>query len=100
MRRTWLALAGIAIAELVLWTVARVVPLPWAPTAAMAIPVFGALVLLVAVVRARPSLGETALAVDGEGHLGDRVSSAMELAAAFPDAAGPADPEAPTHDHR
>ena len=33
---------------------------------------------------ARPSLGETALAVDVEGGLGDRVSSAMELAVALP----------------
>ena len=30
--------------------------------------------------RARPSLGETALAVDAEGHLGDRVASALALA--------------------
>ncbi len=37
----------------------------------------------------RPSLGETALAVDAEGRLGDRVSSALELAVAFPASAGP-----------
>src|SRR4029079_9791414 len=35
-------------------------------------------------VGARPSLGETALAVDAEGGLGDRVSSALELAVGFP----------------
>ena len=34
--------------------------------------------------RARPSLGETALAVDVEGGLGDRVSSALELAVGVP----------------
>ena len=35
-------------------------------------------------------LGETALAVDAEAGLGDRVSSALELAVAFPASAGPA----------
>ena len=44
-----------------------------------------------AAVRARPSLGETALAVDARGALGDRVSSALELAVGFPASAGPAD---------
>jgi hypothetical protein len=33
---------------------------------------------------------ETALAVDAEGRLGDRVSSALELAVGFPASAGPA----------
>ena len=39
---------------------------------AAAIPVIGLLVLLVMVARARPSLGETALAVDAEGGVGRR----------------------------
>ena len=42
-------------------------------------------------------LGETALAVDVEGGLGDRVSSALELAVAFPASAGPP-PEAADDD--
>ena len=75
VRRTWVALAAIAVAEAVLWTVARFVPLEAAPVIAVAIPIVVGLVLLVAVVRARPSIGETALAVDVEGGLGDRVSS-------------------------
>ena len=59
-------------------------PARWAPVIGAAIPVVGALGLLVAVVRARPILGETALAVDAEGRLGDRVSSALELAVGVP----------------
>ena len=90
VRRTWIALAAILVAELVLWTVARFVPLEWAPLMGAAIPVVGALALLVAVVRARPTIGETAIAVDVEGRLGDRVSSALELAVGFPASAGPA----------
>ena len=39
----------------------------WAPVAAAVIPAVGILAWLVAIVRARPGVGETALAVDGEG---------------------------------
>ena len=60
-----------------------------APVVAVAIPILVALILIVALVQARPSLRETALAVDVEGGLGDRVSSAMELAVAYPDSATP-----------
>ena len=60
-----------------------------APVIGAAIPVVIALALLVAAVRCRPSLGEAALAVDAEAGLGDRVSSALELAVAFPASAGP-----------
>ena len=98
VRRTWLALAAILIAELVLWTLARFIPITWAPVAALVIPAIGILAWLVAIVRARPGIGETALAVDGEGQLGDRVSSALELATAFPASAGPADPDASSTD--
>ena len=90
VRRTWLALAAILVAELVLWTIARFVAMEWAPVAGAALPIVGALALLLAVVHTRPSLGETALAVDAEGLLGDRVSSALELAVGFPASAGPA----------
>ena len=89
VRRAWLALAAIAAGEAVLWTVARFLPIEPAPLIAAAIPVVVLLVLLGFVIRARPSLGETALAVDVEGGLGDRVSSAMELAVGFPASATP-----------
>ena len=89
VRRTWIALAAIAISEAVVWTVARFVPLEAAPVIAAAIPVIVVLGLLVATVQARPSLGETALALDMEGRLGDRVSSALELAVGFPASSTP-----------
>ena len=89
VRRTWVALAAIAVGEAVLWTVARFVPLEAAPVIAVTIPIVVALILLIAVLRARPSIGETALAVDVEGGLGDRVSSAMELAVGYPASATP-----------
>ena len=95
VRRAWVALAIVAITELALWAIARVVPIDLAPVIGATIPVMIVLALLVVVVRARPSLGETALAVDAEAGLGDRVSSALELAVGFPGSAGPAtDPEA------
>ncbi|HEY4632824.1 MAG TPA: hypothetical protein VIH00_02820, partial [Candidatus Limnocylindrales bacterium] len=94
VRRAWIALAVIAVAEAALWTVARFVPLESAPLLGAAIPVAVALGLLLVSVRVRPSLGETALAVDAEGGLGDRVSSALELAVGFPDSATPPDPSA------
>ena len=89
VRRAWIALAAVVVAEAVLWTLARFIPLEAAPVIGAAIPVIGVLALLVAVVQARPSLGETALAVDAEGGLGDRVSSALELAVGFPASATP-----------
>ena len=46
--------------------------------------------LLVLVVRARPSIGETALAVDAEGGSGDALASALAFAQAMPATAGPA----------
>jgi CheY-like chemotaxis protein len=92
VRRAWIAIAIIVVAEAALWMVARIVPIGSAPLVAAAIPVVVALGLLAATVKARPSLGETALAVDAEGGLGDRVSSALELAVAAPESARPADP--------
>ena len=89
VRRTWLAIAAIAVGEAALWTIARFVPLGSAPIIAAALPIAIALILLAFVIRARPSLGETALAVDVEGGLGDRVSSALELAVGFPGSATP-----------
>ena len=89
VRRGWIALAVVVVAELLLWTLARFVPLPSALLVGAAIPIVGLLGWLVAGVRSRPSIGETALAVDAEAGLGDRVSSALELAVGFPDSAGP-----------
>ena len=43
VRRGWIALAAVVVAELVLWTLARFVPLPWAPVVGAAIPVLGLL---------------------------------------------------------
>jgi len=72
-----------------LWALARVIPLESAPAVGVGIPVAIALVLLVVALRARPSIGETALAVDVEAGLGDRISSALELAVGFPGSARP-----------
>ncbi|MDP9244737.1 MAG: hypothetical protein M3O77_06610, partial [Chloroflexota bacterium] len=88
VRRTWIVVAGVAIAELALWTLARFMPLELAPTLAAIIGAFGGLALLVLAVASRPSLGEIAIAVDREGGLGDRAASALALAVAFPEVAG------------
>ena len=64
VRRGWIALAAVVAAELVLWTVARVVPLERAPMIGAAIPLVGILGWLIAGGRARPRVGETALALD------------------------------------
>ena len=90
VRRAWVALAAVVAAELVLWTLARFVPLESAPVLGAAIPVVVLAALLVVGVRARPQVGETALAIDAEAKLDDRLSSALELAAGFPASAGPA----------
>src|SRR5688572_33036761 len=49
VRRAWIALAGVVIAEAVLWTLARFVPLEAAPVVGAAIPIIGMLALLAAV---------------------------------------------------
>ncbi len=89
VRRGWMALAAIAVGEVAVWTIARFMPLEAAPLVAATIPAVVLLAWLAACILARPSLGETALAVDVEGGLGDRVSSALELAVAFPGSATP-----------
>lgn len=89
VRRAWIALAAIAIGEAALWTVARFLPIEFAPVIGAAIPVVVLLALVAATMVARPSVGETALAVDVEGGLGDRVSSALELAVGYPASATP-----------
>ena len=52
VRRTWLALAAIAIGEALLWTVARFFPLEAAPLVAAGIPVVVLLVLVAFVILA------------------------------------------------
>ena len=101
VRRTWWVVAALLIAEAVLWTIARIVPFERAPYVALALPIAGLLLLAVLVLRARPSIGEAALAVDAEAGLRDRVSSALALApssptmADAPEAADDPAPEAP-----
>ena len=84
VRRAWMVLAVVAVAELLLVVAQRIWPLEGATVLAAAIPVIGLLVLLVMVARARPSLGETALAVDAEGGLGDAIASALAFAGTSP----------------
>jgi hypothetical protein len=89
VRRLWSVVAIVAVAELALWTLARVVPIELAPAIAAAIPAVGVAVLATLTLRARPSLGEAAIAVDREGGLGDRAATALALAVAAPALAGP-----------
>ncbi|MDQ6795800.1 MAG: hypothetical protein M3067_13470, partial [Chloroflexota bacterium] len=96
-RRGWIAAAALAVGELLLWTVARFLPLEAAPAVGVTLPVGAVVALLVVAIVARPSLGETALAVDSEARIGDRVTSALALAGAVPSAAGPL-PEGETMD--
>ena len=90
VRRAWYVLAGVAVAEIALAIAMRVAPVEWGPQLAAAVPIVGLLVLLVLVVRARPSIGETALALDAEGGSGDALASAFAFAQAMPATAGPA----------
>ncbi|HUQ44277.1 MAG TPA: hypothetical protein VM451_07730, partial [Candidatus Limnocylindria bacterium] len=87
IRRVWIVVAGAVVAQLALWTLARLMPVEVAPTLSLGILLLAGLVLLVLAVSSRPSLGETAIAVDREGGLGDRAASALALAVAFPDVA-------------
>ncbi|MEA2672899.1 MAG: hypothetical protein QOI92_91 [Chloroflexota bacterium] len=89
VRRAWLVVALVVLAELALWALARLIPIEAAPTVAVAIPTLGALILLGLALASRPSLGEAAIAVDREAGLGDRAASALALAVAFPEVAGP-----------
>ena len=69
----------------------RIWPLEGAPLVAIAVPVIGLIALLVLVVRARPSLGETALAVDAESGSGDAIASALAFAGSMPETASALD---------
>lgn len=87
--RTWIVGAALLAAETALAGAARLVALEAAPTLAAALPALAVLALLVETVRVRPTLAEAALAVDVEAGLADRLSSALELAVAWPRLAGP-----------
>src|SRR3954471_19458835 len=65
---------------------------------AVAIPVLGLLALLVAAVRIRPTIGETAIAVDAEGGTGDRLASSLAFATAMPTTAVPSQDDDETID--
>ena len=84
---TWLVAAILGL-ELILAVAARFAPLGWAWSVALALPIIGLVVLLFDAVRIRPTLAETALALDGEQGLRDRVSSALEIAIRSPEIAG------------
>ena len=90
VRRAWLVAGVVVAAAVVLFALARILPIELLPTMAAAIPVMGLVGLVWLAGLARPSLGETALAVDAEAHLGDRVASALALAVSFPELAAPA----------
>ena len=68
------------MAEAVLWALARLFPMELAPSIAAAIPVVAVVALAIVTGVARPSIGETAIAVDVEGGLRDRLTSALALA--------------------
>ena len=87
--------AAILVAELVLWTVARFIPITWAPVGGAVIPAIGVLGLRVAVVRARPDRRDRARG--RRRGLSAIASPTLELATAFPASAGPADPDAPVY---
>ncbi len=80
VRRGWIALALVALAEAAVAFAQRAWPLEAAPLIALAIPVLGAVGLLAAVALCRPSLGETAMAIDAEAHTGDAIASALAFA--------------------
>src|SRR5207244_3411626 len=80
-RRAFMFAAVLVASELVLWLLARVFPLEVAPALGGAMPIAGLVLLLAAATLARPTLGEAALAVDAEAHTGDRIATALSLAA-------------------
>ena len=98
VRRAWLVAAGIAAGVLVVAVLQRLFPIPSAMLYAAAIPVLGLLALLVAAVRIRPTIGETAIAVDAEGGTGDRLASALAFAAAMPTTTAPGEADDETID--
>ena len=85
VRRAWLVAGAVLVAEVALFAIGRVVPIEILSALAVAIPIVGLVILVGLAAAARPRIGETAIAVDAEARLGDRVASALALAAAFPD---------------
>jgi hypothetical protein len=95
VRRAWLVAGAVLVAEVALFAIGRVVPIEILAALALAIPIAGLVVLVGLAAAARPRIGETAIAVDAEGHLGDRIASSLALAATFPDYSGPRLDESP-----
>ena len=89
VRRTWLALVATVGIELVVFLAGRIWPIEGLGAIAATVPILALVVLALVCGRARPSLGETAIAVDREGRLGDRIATALALGGAIPEAAGP-----------
>jgi len=102
VRRALVLVALVLVAEVVLWATARLIPLDAAPAVGAILPALGAVALMVLTMVARPSIGETAIAVDGEGGLRDRLTSALALAetsaAAPPSATDPSSTPEPARE--
>jgi hypothetical protein len=64
VRRSWIVVAATLLAEVVLWAVARLAPLEATAAIAVGIPLAGSVGLVLLAMLARPTLGQTALAVD------------------------------------
>src|SRR4029078_1801223 len=92
----WRVAGAVRVAEVRLSAIGRVVPIEILSALALAIPIVGLVILVGLAAAARPRIAETAIAVDAEARLGDRVASSLALAAAFPDYAGPRVDGSPT----
>lgn len=89
VRRAWIVLAAAVGLELLVFLAGRIWPIEGIEAAAATVPIVMLVVLALVSARARPSLGETAIAVDGEARLGDRLATALALGGTVPEAAGP-----------
>ena len=84
VRRAWTVASVVLGAEVGLLLAGRLVPIEALPSLLISVAVIGVAGFVLLAVRCRPSIGETALAIDAEGHLGDRAASALALATAYP----------------
>src|SRR4051794_15804775 len=96
VRRSWIAVAVVALAELGLVIAARLRPIESELAVAAGIPVIAIAALLVVAARIRPGVAETAIAVDAEGRIGDRLGSALAFAGVPDDVPPDADADAET----
>src|SRR3954462_403797 len=79
--------AFVASGLLILAVIARLIPFEWLGAAAMGVVVAGSVALVIDAIRVRPTLAESALAIDSEDGLNDRVSTALALAKSSPELA-------------